>query len=237
MYISNNPATYINAYLKNTGYSFAGTGKNRMGNTLTNMLRSESIKRTSYYNSLYDNFNDKYGINQNVSSGVNVDEKTLADSAKALKTSASALASGDVFKKNDKGEYDYDKIDSAVKGMVSDYNKTIKAFANSECVPALRQGVAMTETTSAYERVLGKVGVSINDDNTLSVDSNKLKNADMTLLKSLASGKYSFSSKVADRAQVINESAASSIGSTYNKSGMVSNYSNAVLAAILSLQV
>ncbi len=235
MYISNNPAAYINAYLKNTGYSFAGTGKDRMGNTLTNMLKSESIKKTSYYNSLYDNFNNNYGVNS--SSGVNADEKTLADSAKDLKTSASALASGEVFKTNDNGEYDYDKIDSAVKEMVSDYNKTIKAFANSECVSALKQGVAMTETTSAYEGVLGKIGVSINDDNTLSVDSDKLKNADMTLVKSLTSGKYSFSSKVADRAQVINESAASSIGSTYNKSGTVSSYSNAVLAAILSLQV
>ena len=231
---SNNLSMYMNAYLKNSGYSFVGDSKS--GGTLTNMLKNNAIKRTSNFTSIADIYS---GNSASTSSGssINVDEKTLAENAAKLKKSASALSSSDLFEKDKDGNYDTDKIADAVSSMVSDYNSTIKAFANSESIPALKTGVSMTETTLAFEKSLNKIGITINKDNTLTLDKDKLKSSDMNLVKSLTSGSYSYASKMAEKAQTVNTAASASYASTYNKQGNVSAYSNAILAAMLSLQV
>lgn len=230
----NNVAMYMNAYLKNSGYTFVGDS--RSGGTLTNMLKNSAIKPLSGFSSVKDIYNG-YNNPVNNSSSVNADEKTLAENAAKLKKSASALSASDLFEKDKDGNFNADKIADAVETMAKDYNDTIKAFANSESIPALKVGVSMTETSLAFERSLNKIGVSINKDNTLSVDRDKLKSSDMYLVKSLSSGSYSYASKMADKAQAVNSAASASFATTYNKQGNVSAYSNAILAAMLSLQV
>ena len=223
----NNVAMYMNAYLKNSGYTFVGDS--RSGGTLTNMLKNSAIKPLSGFSSVKDIYNG-YNNPVNNSSSVNADEKTLAENAAKLKKSASALSASDLFEKDKDGNFNADKIADAVETMAKDYNDTIKAFANSESIPALKVGVSMTETSLAFER-------SLNKDNTHSVDRDKLKSSDMYLVKSLSSGSYSYASKMADKAQAVNSAASASFATTYNKQGNVSAYSNAILAAMLSLQV
>lgn len=231
---SNNLSMYMSAYLKNSGYSFVGDSKS--GGTLTNMLKNNAIKRTSNFTSIADIYSGKNALN-NSSSSINADEKTLAENAAKLKKSASALSSSDLFAKDKDGKFDTDKIADAVGSMVTDYNSTIKAFANSESIPALKTGVSMTETTLAFEKSLNKIGITVNKDNTLSLDKDKLKSSDMYLVKSLSSGSYSYAAKMAEKAQTVNTAASASYASAYNKQGNVSAYSNAILAAMLSLQV
>ncbi|MGN0695573.1 MAG: hypothetical protein ACI4J5_02270 [Oscillospiraceae bacterium] len=233
-YISGtNTAYYVNTYLKNSGYSFVGSGS-KAGGTLTNMLKNSVIKQTSSIGSI----KDIYENSSNTSSSlINADEETLSKNAAALQKSTAVLASGSLFEKNSEGEYDREKIAEGVNTMVSDYNKTIKAFQNSENIAALSKGVSMTQTTSAFSGALKRIGVSINSDNTLSVDSKKLDAAAVSDVKSVLSGNYSYSAKISEKAQFVSEAAGSQISGIYNSKGGVSTYSNAILAAMLSLQV
>ncbi|MGN0692986.1 MAG: hypothetical protein ACI4K7_11610 [Oscillospiraceae bacterium] len=233
-YISGtNTAFYINAYLKNSGYSFVGSGS-KAGGTLTNMLKNSAIKQTSSIGSIKDIYENS---NKTSSSLVNADEATLSKNAAALQKSTAALASGNMFAKNSEGEYDRKKIAEGVNTMVSDYNKTIKAFQNSENIAALSKGVSMTQTTSAFSGALRRIGVTINNDNTLSVDSKKLESAAVSDVKSVLSGNYSYSAKISEKAKFVSEAAGSQMSGLYNSKGGVSTYSNAILAAMLSLQV
>lgn len=234
-YISgNNTAFYINSYLKNSGYTFVGANS-KSGGTLTNMLKNSVIKQTSSVASIKDIYQNSQ--NKGSSSYINSDEETLSKNAAALQKSTAALASGDLFKKNSEGEYDRKKIAESVNTMVSDYNKTIKAFQNSENIAALSKGVSMTQTTSAFEGALKRIGLSVNKDNTLSVDSKKLESAAVSDVKSVLSGNYSYSAKISDKAKFVSEAAGSQMSGVYNSKGGISTYSNAILAAMLSLQV
>lgn len=233
-YISGTSSAYfINAYLKNSGYTFVGSGS-RAGGTLTNMLKNSAIKQTSSIGSIKDIYENS---NKTSSSLVNADEATLSKNAAALQKSTAALASGSMFEKNSEGGYDREKIAEGVNTMVSDYNKTIKAFQNSENIAALSKGVSMTQTTSAFSGALRRIGVSINSDNTLSVDSKKLDSAAVSDIKSVLSGNYSYSAKISEKAKFVSEAAGSQLSGIYNSKGGVSTYSNAILAAMLSLQV
>lgn len=234
-YISGtNTAFYINAYLKNSGYSFVGSGS-KAGGTLTNMLKNSVIKQTSSIGSIKDIYENSNKTSS--SSLVNADEATLSKNAADLQKSTASLASGSLFEKNSEGEYDREKIADGVNTMVSDYNKTIKAFQNSENIAALSKGVSMTQTTSAFSGALKRIGVTINNDNTLSVDSKKLDAAAVSDVKSVLSGNYSYSAKISEKAKFVSEAAGSQMSGLYNSKGGVSTYSNAILAAMLSLQV
>lgn len=235
-YISGaNTAYYINSYLKNSGYTFVGANS-KSGGTLTNMLKNSVIKQTSSVTSIKDIYENSQSTSSS-SSLINADEETLSKNAAALQKSTAALASGDMFEKNSDGEYDREKIAEGVNTMVSDYNKTIKAFQNSENVAALSKGVSMTQTTSAFSGALNRIGISVNKDNTLSVDSKKLEAASVSDIKSVLSGKYSYSTKISEKAEYVSQAAGSQLSGVYNSKGGISTYSNAILAAMLSLQV
>ena len=63
-YISGTSSAYfINAYLKNSGYSFVGSGS-KAGGTLTNMLKNSAIKQTSSIGSIKDIY-EKFGVSEN----------------------------------------------------------------------------------------------------------------------------------------------------------------------------
>ena len=80
----------------------------------------------------------------------------------------------------------------------------------------------MKSLTSTMSKALSKIGVSVSEDGSLSVDEDVLKNANTKDVKSLLSGKYSYASQVADKASAISSAAARSAG-TYTQNGTWSN--------------
>ncbi|MGN0375901.1 MAG: flagellar hook-associated protein [Butyrivibrio sp.] len=139
----------------------------------------------------------------------NADE--LSDAAKAL------------YKATD---YDKDAVNSAVKSFVSKYNDVIKAVDNADSSSVLRNGIYMAKQTDAYSKSLAKVGITINYDNTLTVDEKALSDAAVSDVKTLFNGVGSFAYQTAQKAEQIGLAAKQSSGTSLYGSNGSYNYYN-----------
>lgn len=122
--------------------------------------------------------------------------------------------------------YDREAISKAVDAFVSDYNSAVKAGMESVNTNVNRNTSYMTKQTAIYARSLAEVGITVEKDQTLSVDKNKLNDADIDSLKRVFNGPTSFASLTANRSGSISQSAvrAASASSTYNRVGNYNNY-------------
>lgn len=158
--------------------------------------------------------------------------KAAADS---LKQSAAALGSASLWEKKktvtkdevtgvetETEDYDREAITKAVKSFVTDYNAVISRAGDSETKDVLRNAVWMTGMTDTMEKLLSNVGISIGEDNKLSLDEDALKKANINTLKTIFTGYGSFADKVASKAGAISNGAARAAG-TYNSKGTYSN--------------
>lgn len=143
----------------------------------------------------------------------------LSDAAKSLYTNGS----DSVFK----DEENRTAINDAINSFVKEYNNAIDAVDSTDSSKVLKAGVNMARQTDAYSASLAKVGISVNYDNTLSVDSDLLQSASMNDLKSLFSGVGSYAYQVAQDANQIGLAAKQQSSSTslYGSSGSL-NYMN-----------
>lgn len=169
--------------------------------------------------------------------------KTEADD---LAKSASALTvqgTGSLFKEVQKttvdaetGEktttkgYDMDAIAKAVTSFVSDYNSAVEAANESSNADIMRNAQYMTRMTSFYGSTLEDVGIKIGKGNMLSLDTDKLKSADVDTLKRVFNGRNSFAGLTASRAQTMSQTAvrAASTSSMYNRTGNYNKLYNPV---------
>ena len=136
----------------------------------------------------------------------------VKNSAKQLQESVQALDKESLFQKvstnvtAETGEetvtqdYDWDQITSSTKEFVASYNKLIDDAAQVNATSLLRPAVWLTNITASNENALSKVGITIKEDNTLELDTAKLKEADISNLKSLFLGNNSYGDKVAYKA-------------------------------------
>ncbi|MCM1246432.1 MAG: hypothetical protein NC293_12395 [Roseburia sp.] len=131
-------------------------------------------------------------------------------------------------KKTTAQEYDMDAIAKAVNSFVSDYNSAIEAGSKSSNQNVVRNTQYMTNMTGIYKNSLSDVGITIGKDNTLSVDENKLKSANIDTLKKVFNGKSSFAAYTASRSESISSSAAraASTASTYGSTGSYNMFNN-----------
>lgn len=153
----------------------------------------------------------------------------LKDSADALiKTgSKSVFNKVEVESKDEYGftqttkEYDKNAIYKSVASFVDDYNNLIKTAGSSETNSIQNRVHTLTGATSANKTLLSKVGITINSDNTLSIDEESFKKADMTTVKSLFNGNSSYAYRVSAQASLIDYTAdkEASKANTYTGNG------------------
>ena len=145
-------------------------------------------------------------------------KKTTIDAETGVKTTTSG--------------YDMDAIANAVKGFVSDYNSAVEAANESSDANVMRNAQYMTRMTSFYGKSLENVGITIGKDNTLSLDMDKLKSADIDTLKKVFNGKNTFAGLTASRAQTMSQTAvraaSMATASTYNRTGSYNMFNNTV---------
>lgn len=124
-------------------------------------------------------------------------------------------------KKTTAQEYDMDAIAKAVKSFAADYNSAVEAGSASSNKNVSRNTQYMTDLTGIYKSSLSEVGITIGKDNTLSVDEDKLKSANIDTLKKVFNGKSSFAAHTASRSASISSSAARAVStaSTYGSTG------------------
>lgn len=170
----------------------------------------------------------------------------MENAAESLKESADALmtrGTKDVFKqttitKEDgttSKEYQKDAIYNKVKSFIDDYNSVVDVTEESNTKSIARASAQMIQLTNANKRLLDDIGISINKDDTLSIDKDTFMAADMNKVKSLFNGAGSYGYNVGVKASMIDYYAQNeaSKANTYGSSGKYnynysygSNYSN-----------
>lgn len=164
-----------------------------------------------------------------------------------LKESADALIAGgsksvfrqkDITTKDENGKettvkgYDTDAIYKAVKSFADDYNALIKATGDSNTKSIASRSASLITATEANSKLLAKVGITIGEDYSLSIDKEAFQKADMNTVKSLFSGTGSFAYRASAQASLINFAAdtEASKANTYNYTGSYGNpYNNGSL--------
>lgn len=244
--IDSNYAGTLFSSLNTSGNSYSG---------LSGLLQDyASIKNGSYGKLLkkYYSLNDQTSEDKS-SSSVKKSTSTSGDTAKKLKEventtdklkdSADALiqsGTGSVFQKVSKTDaegnvtrnYDVDKIYSAVKEFVENYNDVLDSTGDSRVSSIKSNTKAMINTTKANESLLSSVGISVDADGKLSIKEEKFKASDMSSVKTLFNGTGSYAYQTSAKASIINFNAQTeqNRANTYTNSGSYSyNYSSGSL--------
>lgn len=125
---------------------------------------------------------------------------TLSDSAEELYKNNTLFHKSTTIDSSGKTITDYktDGIYKAVSGFVSDYNALIKAADKTENTKLTNVAEDMVNETAQNKSLLADIGITIDDENALSIDEKKFKAADMTTVKSLfnGTGSYAYSTAV-----------------------------------------
>lgn len=216
------------------------------------------IKNGSYgklMKAYYSQGDDSSGRNSAVNKVINGGSADKATTITALKGSSDKLAGAaedltttgkdslfvekDITTKDENGVettakgYDKDAIYKKVSEFVDAYNSVLSAAGKSDNVRVLNTGANMTTMTAANESMLSKVGITIGEDNKLSIDEKAFKEADMGSVKTMFNGVTSYAYDVQTKASFINmyakEDAAKTSGiyaqnALYNNSYSSSGY-------------
>ncbi len=234
----------MNIFTGNYGYSnffnstslFSQNSNRNSGLGIESLLSDYSSIKTGSYGKLMKSYYQKNPAatavvgqnNTKVSKGASADTteqiQKLKSTSSELSKSASALYSASANSLYEKGNED--KLFNAVSSFVDDYNNVVKAFGDSENTKILRSASTMTNAVSVSSKLLGKAGITINSDNTLSIDEKAFKAADTSTVKTLFSGNRSLAYQTGTSASFINmyagQDAAKSSG-IYNGRGTYSS--------------
>lgn len=185
--------------------------------------RASKIYRTASDGDVVTSSKAKYagttGSVSSTSSQTNKTDSNIADLASALYKSVEKLGSMNINNDNKSSLYD------AFSSMIANYNDLIKKASESENSNVIKQADYLKDLISSNKSALSKIGVTVNSNKTLSIDEDKFKDADMSSVKNLFSGSYSFAEKMTDRVNQIYRYATqgeSLNGQTYNSQGTYS---------------
>lgn len=226
---------YASKYNVNQDYSalFSGmTANNQNTNSGIDFAEYGSIKSGSYRKLI-----KAYYAQQDAEKVSQVEDSSkqltlMKSSADALQKSAEALKSSSLWEKKEitvkdeetgeettKKDYDWEAITKAVKAFVKDYNDVIEEAGNSDTKNVLRNASWMTQMADKSKSMLARVGISIDKENKLVVDEDKLKSADIGALKTVFTGHNSFANKVAQKAGSISKATQNTSGTYTSKGG------------------
>ena len=222
---------------------------NGFGNTSSNSsytsglyssLSEYSTIRTGAYKKLLNSYFSKTqstkasqtGTNYQVKGNSTVEKKQLTevkDAADSLISSAAKRTDTSSTKSLFKNAQSVTgEISSAVKNFVNDYNSLVEEAADTSNSKVTGKVSFMTSQTNAYKSSLENIGITINDDKTLTVDEKKLNSADVNDVKKLFNGSSSMAYQTFVRASSISSAAenASTTSGLYGSDGAYDNYYN-----------
>ncbi len=172
--------------------------------------------------------------NPKVSKDVQEANANLTTGLSTMRTSVSALQNSQTYTDTANGRSAEDKVASAVKDYVSDYNNVLKAARGSTLTNKTAYVANMMSSTAANADKLSEIGVTVNRDGTLSLSEEKLKATDISKVQELFSSDdiMSYGSVIASRLQFAG--AASSADTTGAASNTGTN--NTVSSSATSLK-
>ena len=222
---------------------FSSFGNSSTSNSFTNGLysslseystiRSGAYKKlvSSYYNKTNSQDKTSSTSKANINKNVIAQKKELTevkDAADELYNSAgklTATGSKGLFNKADSVTGD---ITNAVKSYIKNYNSLLDEAADTTNSKVTGKVSFMTSQTNAYKSSLEKIGITVNNDKTLSMDEKVFNNADIADVKKVFNGSSSMAYQTFVRASDISSAAenASTSVTSYGADAMYNNYYN-----------
>ena len=125
----------------------------------------------------------------------------LTTGLSSLKSSVAALQKDGTYTDTANGKSAADKVVSAMKAFVSDYNNVVSAAKNSTLANKTAYVANMMNSTATNADKLAEIGVSINGNGTLELNEAKLKEAGASKVQDLFSSDniMSYGSMIASR--------------------------------------
>lgn len=176
------------------------------------------------------------GTAGSISSSDKTDSTSSKGTSKTAKDAASAKLASALYKSVEKldamtiSDDNKDNIFDALSGLVKDYNALIKKSSESENSNVIKQTDYLKDLVADSKSAFAKIGITVGSDKTLSIDEEKFKESDMSNVKNLFTGAYSFAEKMTDRINQIYRYATqgeSLSNQTYTSQG---GYNNAAAA-------
>jgi hypothetical protein len=167
------------------------------------------------------------GSSNGASADTTTQIKELESTSSDLSKSASALYSSSAKSLYEEGNED--NLYKAVSDFTEKYNSAVKAAGDSNNTKVLRSASNMTSAATYNSNLLAKAGITIQSDNTLSIDEDTFKKADASTKKTLFSGAGSFAYQTGTSASFMNLYAsqdASKSSGLYNSYGTYSTSLN-----------
>lgn len=227
-----------------TSFLFSNLNRNNSGiSAMTGLLGDyASIKNGSYGKLMRAYFSTSAGeevtkLAKSASTTTDADVKSIAkvqEAAADLKKSTATLtADGEdsIYTK------DMEAIYSAVKSYVADYNETLEVGKDTDSTMISSRVETLTKNTAMYEKDLAAIGITINKDNSLSVDKDTFLKATATDVQSIFQGKGSLGQINSAQADLVKmaadyEAARSgtyTYGATFSTTGMSGNIFDTML--------
>lgn len=211
--------------------SFSFRGRNFLNtssefNTLYNGLGDYGTVKSGTYNKLLKAYYKKVqGSNEKSEEIIlkkqqSSEEKATAVAASSLKYSSDALTSLTYSEEN------RSEIVNDVEQFVNSYNTAINVAKSSSVASVNKKGASLSNLSSSYSKVLDSVGITVNKDHSLSVNSDKLKSANLGTLKTIFQGNYSYSSQVNNYANLMYSANSNGVEGSYNRKGQIDTLSN-----------
>lgn len=152
--------------------------------------------------------------------------ENLVSGLSTLRTTVSALQNDNTYTDTENGKSAEDKVTTALKAYVSDYNDVVNAAKNSTLSSKTAYVANMMSATAANADKLSEIGISVNSNGTLEYVGGKAKAEDVSKVQELFSSNdiTSYGSTVASRLQFAGS--ASSTASTTDSTATESTASS-----------
>ena len=194
--------------------------------TLLDMLNSSSSssktsKSDSYVDILIQNNNLRYQQRMKEVLGTNV-EKT-AGAAANLNKSIEALSDTSIWNTDSK-DYSSDSTYDAIANFVSSYNTLLSKTDSVGSTIKNTYGTKLNDLTDKNKEALEAIGITVESDGKLKIDSDKLKQADISEVKKIFGSDSEFIKGVKEQSEEVNNivsqalSIQKSLSSLYNSS-------------------
>ncbi len=189
-------------------FLFSSLGGNSSSVASSNFLSQyASIKNGSYAKLMKAYYAETSSKKQTTSSVTNKteatdDSKTIArvqTTTDALKESADALLKTEAETT--------EEMYTAVEDFVKDYNSVIDAVNKSENDSIIRRTTNLAQATTINYKSLNAIGITINEDSTLSIDKDTFLKADVSKVKNVFSAHNSYGYRVSAQSSLINYAA------------------------------
>ena len=208
--------------------SMLGTSSNNSGTGLMGLLGDYNSIRNGSYLKLakhyYSNDSAKKATQKQFSKN-DTDTKTEDTATKSAAESAwkdlKTLKNEKLYQNGDT-----DTIRKNVKEFVSNYNSAMESAQNSDKSGVLKNASRLEAQTGNYTSALAKIGITVKSDNTLTFDEEAFASADMSDVKKLFTGDFSFGSNTQSRMlQLASDASANSSSVLYDRYGTVAGTS------------